>query len=69
MLCCLSIPFVIIAIAAILLKIYIKLTIKWNNCYNCLVGKTALVTGANIGEKNLKIIVFYKYQFTYLIWN
>ncbi|KAK9717812.1 short chain dehydrogenase [Popillia japonica] len=49
MLYCLSIPFIIVAIAAILLKIYIKLTIKWNNCYNCLVGKTALVTGANIG--------------------
>ncbi|KAI4456209.1 phosphatidylinositol-glycan biosynthesis class f protein-related [Holotrichia oblita] len=46
---CLSILFSVIAFAAIALKIYVKLTIKWNNSYTSLVGKTAIVTGANIG--------------------
>ncbi|KAI4462291.1 phosphatidylinositol-glycan biosynthesis class f protein-related [Holotrichia oblita] len=46
---CLSIFFSIIAFAAIALKIYVKLTTKWNNSYTTLVGKTAIITGANIG--------------------
>ncbi|KAI4462297.1 phosphatidylinositol-glycan biosynthesis class f protein-related [Holotrichia oblita] len=42
---CLSIFFSIIAFAAIALKIYVKLTTKWNNSYTTLVGKTAIITG------------------------
>ncbi|GJQ85023.1 hypothetical protein Trydic_g3684 [Trypoxylus dichotomus] len=33
----------------IIVKIYWKLSTKWNGSYTCLVGKTAIVTGANTG--------------------
>ncbi|KAK9717807.1 short chain dehydrogenase [Popillia japonica] len=47
--CCFSIFFAVVASAAIAVKIYVKLTTKWNNSYTSLVGKTGIVTGANNG--------------------
>ncbi|KAI4462304.1 phosphatidylinositol-glycan biosynthesis class f protein-related [Holotrichia oblita] len=46
---CLICGLFLIASALIALKLYIKLTAKRNNSYVCLVGKTAIVTGANTG--------------------
>ncbi|KAK4875323.1 hypothetical protein RN001_011745 [Aquatica leii] len=41
-LCCVTLPMVF-------LKLYILLTARWNYSPVCLVGKTAIVTGSNIG--------------------
>ncbi|XP_018319143.1 retinol dehydrogenase 11-like [Agrilus planipennis] len=38
-----------IALVLIILKIYNKLTVGWDRSYTCLIGKTAVVTGANTG--------------------
>ncbi|GJQ85020.1 hypothetical protein Trydic_g3681 [Trypoxylus dichotomus] len=35
--------------SAIAFRIYMRLTTRWNGCYTCLIGKTAIVTGANSG--------------------
>lgn len=45
---------VTIIVIAILIKIYAKWTLGW--CYStaCLVGKTAIVTGANQGKYHEK---------------
>ncbi|KAK9722410.1 short chain dehydrogenase [Popillia japonica] len=34
---------------ALCIKLYWKLSTRWNGSYSCLVGKTAIVTGANSG--------------------
>lgn len=39
----------IITIALILFKIFVKITTGFNDNYVCLIGKTALITGANSG--------------------
>lgn len=49
MVCCLSAVFLGLALIAIAIKLYTKLTIGWDNSFTCLNGKTALVTGANTG--------------------
>ncbi|KAF5307643.1 hypothetical protein FQR65_LT06698 [Abscondita terminalis] len=33
----------------LMIKLYIILSVKWNRSHTCLVGKTAIVTGSNIG--------------------
>lgn len=37
----------------LLIKFYIKYTTGKNNSYTCLVGKTAVITGANSGKNQL----------------
>lgn len=39
----------VLLIAAVLVKVYIKLTTGWDYSYTCLAGKTIIVTGANSG--------------------
>lgn len=39
----------LVVIVVLLLKCYLKFTTGWCNSYTCLVGKTAIVTGANTG--------------------
>ncbi|KAK9717818.1 short chain dehydrogenase [Popillia japonica] len=46
---CLICGLLLIVGGLIAVKLYVKLTAKRNNSYVCLVGKTAIVTGANTG--------------------
>lgn len=40
----------------VLFKLYLKLTTGWCTSNVCLVGKTAIVTGANTGSTNFRFI-------------
>lgn len=58
-------------ILAACLKIYWKLSTKWNGSYKCLVGKTAIVTGANTGMYLLvlkTLLPLYFNLFNYLLF-
>lgn len=55
---CLICGLLLIVGGLIAVKLYVKLTAKRNNSYVCLVGKTAIVTGANTGK--------YKHTISYL---
>mgnify|MGYP005984370703 FL=1 len=45
-----TIIFLIIFVLLIVFKIYMKVTTGWCRSHTCLVGKTAIVTGANTGK-------------------
>ncbi|XP_022914542.2 retinol dehydrogenase 14-like isoform X2 [Onthophagus taurus] len=50
----------VLIILGVILKIYIKLSVKHNGCYKCLVGKTAVVTGSNTGIGYITALDFAK---------
>lgn len=49
-------PFVVVIVALLLFKVFIKLTIGFDNSYTCLVGKTVIVTGSNGGKPELLLL-------------
>lgn len=56
---CFSCVLITLAFIAIILKLYTKLTTGWDKSFTCLVGKTAIVTGANTGKCNINEIILH----------